>query len=190
MNLANKLTVIRVLMVPVFVIFLLVDAIPLNYLWAGIVFAAASLTDLADGKIARKYNMITDFGKFLDPLADKILVICALVCFIQHGWAQAWVVSVIIAREFMVSGVRLIAASSENKTVIAAGILGKLKTASTMVAIVVILLLQIFLQFGIIPVGDYIGIINYVLLLISMLLTAISGIQYMWQYRSVFGSAK
>ena len=86
MNLANKLTLMRVILVPFFVAFMLIDAIPLNYLWALLVFAIASITDMLDGKIARKYNMITSFGKFLDPLADKILVAAALVCFVQLGW--------------------------------------------------------------------------------------------------------
>lgn len=193
MNLANKLTLLRVIMVLFFMVFLLIDGIPYNYLWAGIVFALASLTDFADGKIARKYNMITDFGKFLDPLADKVLVVCALVCFIQLGWAKAWVICVIIAREFMVSGVRLVAAGSAEKTVIAAGILGKLKTASTMISIVVILILQILIQFGVSAITDMgadIQLINDILLYISMALTVLSGIQYMWQYRAVFKSAK
>ena len=91
MNLANKLTLMRVILVPFFVAFMLIDAIPLNYLWALLVFAIASITDMLDGKIARKYNMITSFGKFLDPLADKILVAAALVCFVQLGWCSAWV---------------------------------------------------------------------------------------------------
>lgn len=139
MNLANKLTLMRVILVPFFVAFMLIDAIPLNYLWALLVFAIASITDMLDGKIARKYNMITSFGKFLDPLADKILVAAALVCFVQLGWCSAWVTALILAREFVVSGVRLVAASSEKKAVIAAGMLGKLKTAMTMAAICVIL---------------------------------------------------
>lgn len=102
MNLANKLTLMRVILVPFFVAFMLIDAIPLNYLWALLVFAIASITDMLDGKIARKYNMITSFGKFLDPLADKILVAAALVCFVQLGWCSAWVTALILAREFVV----------------------------------------------------------------------------------------
>ena len=98
MNLANKLTLARVVMVPFFVAFMLIEEIPFNYLWAVLIFIAASLTDMADGKIARKYNMITDFGKFLDPLADKVLVISALICMVELGWTYSWVVAIIVAR--------------------------------------------------------------------------------------------
>ena len=135
MNIANKLTLLRVILVPFFAFFMLAgDIVPYSYLWAAVIFAVASITDTADGKIARKYNMVTNFGKFLDPLADKVLVVTALICFVELGWASAWVTAIIVAREFVVSGIRLIAAGSEKKTVIAASIWGKLKTASTMVA--------------------------------------------------------
>ena len=178
MNLANKLTLMRVILVPFFVAFMLIDAIPLNYLWALLVFAIASITDMLDGKIARKYNMITSFGKFLDPLADKILVAAALVCFVQLGWCSAWVTALILAREFVVSGVRLVAASSEKKAVIAAGMLGKLKTAMTMVAICVILFMWILVQFGAIsPEAFPIQIISDVLMYIAAALTVASGVK-------------
>ena len=141
MNIANKLTLLRVILVPFFAFFMLAgDIVPYSYLWAAVIFAVASITDTADGKIARKYNMVTNFGKFLDPLADKVLVVTALICFVELGWASAWVTAIIVAREFVVSGIRLIAAGSEKKTVIAASIWGKLKTASTMVAICVIII--------------------------------------------------
>lgn len=203
MNLPNKLTLARIALVPFFVAFMLIDAIPLNYLWALAIFGIASLTDLFDGKIARKYNLITDFGKFLDPLADKVLVVSALICMVQLGWTYAWLVAVIVAREFMVSGVRLVAAGSEQKIVIAASIWGKLKTASTMAAIVAILAMQILVQFGfahdvISPLQSFmptgiqlpIGIIGDVLMYICTALTIVSGAQYMWQYRSVLDSGK
>ena len=103
MNLANKLTLLRVILVPFFAFFMLAgNIVPYSYLWAAIIFAAASITDTADGKIARKYNMVTNFGKFLDPLADKLLVVTALICFVELGWASAWVTAIIVAREFVV----------------------------------------------------------------------------------------
>ena len=183
MNLPNKLTVMRVVMVPFFVAFMLIGAIPYNYLWALLVFAAASITDMLDGKIARKYNLITNFGKFLDPLADKILVASALICFVQLGWCSAWVTALILAREFVVSGVRLVAASSDKKVVIAAGMLGKMKTAMTMVAICVIIFMWILVQFGAItPEGFPIQIISDILMYIAAALTVASGVQYLYDY--------
>lgn len=115
MNLPNKLTLFRVIIVPFFVFFMCFSAIPYRFLCATILFGLASLTDMLDGKIARKYNLVTDFGKFLDPLADKVLVAAALVCFIELNWTSAWIVFVILTREFLVSGIRLVAASSPKK---------------------------------------------------------------------------
>lgn len=191
MNLANRLTLMRVVMVPFFVAFMLISALPYNYLWALVVFAAASITDMLDGKIARKYNMITSFGKFLDPLADKILVAAALVCFVQLGWCSAWVTALILAREFVVSGVRLVAASSEKKLVIPAGILGKLKTAMTMVAICVILFMWILVQFGAIsPVTFPVQLISDILMYIAAALTVASGVKYLYDYREFIDPTK
>ena len=191
MNLPNKLTVMRVVMVPFFVAFMLIGAIPYNYLWALLVFAAASITDMLDGKIARKYNLITNFGKFLDPLADKILVASALICFVQRGWCSAWVTALILAREFVVSGVRLVAASSDKKVVIAAGMLGKMKTAMTMVAICVIIFMWILVQFGAItPEGFPIQLISDILMYIAAALTVASGVQYLYDYREFIDPTK
>ena len=192
MNLANKLTMLRIILVPFFAFFMLAaDIVPYSYLWAAILFAIASITDTIDGKVARKYNMITDFGKFLDPLADKVLVVTALICFVQLGWAAAWVVSIIIIREFMVSGVRLVAAGSEKKIVIAANIWGKLKTASTMVAICVIIGLHIFISLGLFTMESFpVQLISDILMYVSCLLTAVSGIIYLWDYREIFKEAK
>lgn len=192
MNLANKLTMLRIMLVPFFAFFMLAaDIVPYSYLWAAILFAIASITDTIDGKVARKYNMITDFGKFLDPLADKVLVVTALICFVQLGWAAAWVVSIIVIREFMVSGVRLVAAGSEKKIVIAANIWGKLKTASTMVAICVIIGLHIFISFGLFTMESFpVQLISDILMYVSCLLTAVSGIIYLWDYREIFKEAK
>lgn len=192
MNLANKLTMLRIIMVPFFVFFMLAQQlVPHSYLWAAIVFAVASITDTADGKVARKYNMITDFGKFLDPLADKMLVVSALICFVQLGWCSAWVTAIIVAREFMVSGIRLVAAGSEKKIVIAASIWGKLKTASTMVAICVILILHVLVGFGVIDAAVFpVLLIGDILMYISCLLTVISGVKYLWDYREIFSEGK
>lgn len=124
MNLPNKLTMLRVILIPFFVFFLLSPAIPYgNYIAVGI-FIVASLTDLADGKIARKYNLVTNFGKFMDPLADKLLVCSAMICLIETGQLAAWIVIVIISREFIISGFRLVA--SDNGVVIAASYWGKI----------------------------------------------------------------
>ena len=135
MNLPNKLTVLRVLLIPFFVLFTLVDLVPgySKYI-AVLIFIAASLTDLLDGKIARKYNLVTNFGKFMDPLADKLLVCSALICLIELGQLPAWMVIIIISREFIISGFRLVA--SDNGVVIAASYWGKFKTTFQMIAVI------------------------------------------------------
>lgn len=177
MNTPNKLTVLRILLVPFFVAFLLIKQIPYNYLWATLIFAIASITDTIDGKMARKYNLVTDFGKFMDPLADKILVTSALVCFIELGFVNSIMVVIILAREFMVTSLRLIA-SGKGK-VIAASMWGKVKTVSQMVGIVVILLLQTVYQFTLFASMDLIVMIGQILMWIATLLTLISGAEYM-----------
>src|SRR5574344_870006 len=134
MNLPNKLTVIRVILVPLFMFFFYFNSIPGNYIIALVLFAVASITDSLDGYIARKNKLVTDFGKFLDPLADKVLVTAALCCFVEKGLMSAVPLTIIVSREFMVSGLRLVTASKG--VVVAAGIWGKLKTAFTMVAII------------------------------------------------------
>lgn len=179
MNLPNKLTVLRVFLIPLFLIFLFIPAIPYNLIFALIVFAAASITDALDGHIARKNNLVTNFGKFLDPLADKALVMAALVGMVELGLAPAVAVIIIIAREFMVSGLRMIAASD---VVIAAGIWGKLKTAFTMIAIVVILFLE--------GIGLHLAWLNLTLIWIAAALTVISGVQYLWAYRKFIDPSK
>ena len=138
MNLPNQLTTIRVCLIPLFVIFLLAIPKPAGNILAVIVFIAASLTDLFDGKIARKYNMITNFGKFMDPLADKLLVCSALICFVALGRLPAWGVIVIISREFIISGFRLVA--SDRGVVIAASYWGKFKTVSQMILTMLLIL--------------------------------------------------
>ena len=139
MNLPNKLTVFRVILIPFFVFFLLYPQVSgySNYI-ATAIFIAASLTDFADGKIARKYNLVTNFGKFMDPLADKLLVCAAMICLVETGRLAAWIVIVIISREFIISGFRLIA--SDNGIVIAASYWGKFKTTFQMLMIIVLVL--------------------------------------------------
>ena len=139
MNLPNKLTIIRVCMIPFFVAALLFDH-GNNYtmrIVANVLFIVASLTDLFDGKIARKYNLVTNFGKFMDPLADKLLVCSALICLIELGQLPAWVVIIIISREFIISGFRLVAA--DNGVVIAASYWGKFKTTFQMAAVILMI---------------------------------------------------
>lgn len=141
MNLPNKLTMLRVILIPFFVFFLLQNVLELPGMWIALgIFVVASLTDLADGKIARKYNLVTNFGKFMDPLADKLLVCSALICFVELNLLPAWFVITIIAREFVISGFRLIA--SDNGVVIAASWWGKFKTTFQMILIILVMLLQ------------------------------------------------
>lgn len=138
MNLPNKLTILRIVMVPFFVFFLLADFVPHRYLFALILFCAASYTDHLDGKIARRDNLITNFGKLMDPLADKILVMSALICLVKLDLASAVCVILIMLREFAVTSVRLLAV--EQGRVIAAAKSGKVKTACTMVGIILMLI--------------------------------------------------
>ncbi|MFU0832248.1 MAG: CDP-diacylglycerol--glycerol-3-phosphate 3-phosphatidyltransferase [Oscillospiraceae bacterium] len=200
MNLPNRLTIARICMVPFFLIVLLAqDYISMHYLWALILFIAASYTDHLDGKIARKNNQITDFGKFMDPLADKILVLSALVCFVQFGLADSWVVIIILAREFMVTGIRLVAA--ERGQVIAANKWGKAKTVSQVVAISSVLAFQFILElvqqgslsaftiFG----ADGAFILTWFgsfLVLISAVFAVISGMVYLMQNIQLLDTAK
>ncbi len=186
MNLPNKLTLLRVILIPFFLVMMYVDAIPLHFLWALVIFVAASLTDMLDGKIARARGLVTNFGKFLDPLADKVLVITALTVFVElkEFRMSAIPLVIIIAREFMGSGLRLLAA--EEGVVIAAGIWGKLKTAFTMVTIVgVMAYLSLAYDFGL-AVPDFVKTwILGALIWISTALTIISGLVYLkgcWKY--------
>ena len=169
MNLPNKLTIFRVILVIPFV------ALMLNGydLWAVAVFIIASLTDLLDGKIARKYNLITDFGKFMDPLADKLLVCAAMICLVEMGRLPAWMVIVIIRREFIISGFRLVA--SDNVVVIAASYWGKFKTTFQMLMIIVLIL----------NLGGVFDMIGLVLTWIALILTVVSLIDYLVKNKQV-----
>ena len=139
MNTANKLTMLRVLLIPVFLVVLYLQ-FPYHMYWALAAFILASVTDFVDGYIARHRNMVTDFGKFMDPLADKMLVMAALMWFVEVGRIPAWALLIVVVREFAVTGLRLIAV--ERGRVIAAAWSGKIKTASTMVCICVMLVFQ------------------------------------------------
>lgn len=186
MNLPNKLTMFRLILVPFFVAVLLAPALPHHYLIAAILFAVASYTDHLDGMLARKNNQITDFGKFMDPLADKVLVISALVCFVELHLANVWMVLLIIAREFMVTSIRLVAA--DKGQVIAANNWGKAKTVSQIIAILVVLLLQYFLEltiaFSSYPLGiteQSAMLVGQLLILIATVLAVVSGVIYLKQ---------
>ncbi len=180
MNLPNKLTIFRVILIPFFLVALMVPAIPAGKWIAVGIFMIASLTDLLDGKIARKYNLVTDFGKFMDPLADKLLVCSAMIALIELERIPAWIVIVIIAREFIISGFRLIA--SDNGVVIAASNWGKFKTTFQMIMIV---LLMVNLSENIPSITTIVVICEQVLIYASLLLTIISLIDYLIKNRSV-----
>lgn len=188
MNLPNKLTVLRIILIPVFMVLLL----NFKLFWvAGIVFIIASLTDLADGKIARKYNLVTNFGKFADPLADKLLVCAALIALCAIGRLGtpalgAWASFIIIAREFMVTGIRLVAAA-EGK-VIAAGMSGKIKTTVQMITVIYILFSDLLVTMGLpVNISD---IVTNVLVIASVVITLYSGAEYMIQNKSLLNTNK
>lgn len=190
MNTPNKLTVLRVILVPVFLVFLMVSSISYNYIFALVVFAIASLTDLFDGYLARKNNQVTTFGKFLDPLADKVLVLSAMICFIELGLASSVAVVIIIAREFMVTSIRLVALSSDGK-VIPANIMGKIKTVIQMTSVVTILALCGASQiFPIIGSTLDIPFIANLLMWISAAITVVSGGDYLWKNRTSINVTK
>ena len=170
MNLPNKLTILRIMLIPFFVFFLLADvAGSYRFVIADIIFIIASLTDMADGKIARKYNLVTNFGKFMDPLADKMLVSSAFICLVELDRISAWIVIVIIAREFVISGFRLVA--SDNGIVIAASYWGKFKTTFQMFAIILLIL-----NLG--ETYPMIHILEQILVYIALILTIVSLVDY------------
>ncbi|MBE5835399.1 MAG: CDP-diacylglycerol--glycerol-3-phosphate 3-phosphatidyltransferase [Butyrivibrio sp.] len=176
MNLPNKLTLFRVLLIPFFVVFLLCNITAYDNFIALGIFIIASLTDLADGKIARKYNLVTDFGKFMDPLADKLLVCSAMICLIELGQIPSWVVVIIIAREFTISGFRLIAA--DNGRVIAASYWGKFKTTFQMI-MVILMILNLGFE------AAWLTILAQVIMWIALALTIISLCDYIIKNKDV-----
>lgn len=172
MNIANKITLVRIFLVPVFLLFMLTDFTAYNSIIAFVVFVIATLTDKIDGTIARKYNLVTDFGKFLDPIADKLLVCSALICLTADGTIPAWITIVIIGREFIISAFRLVCADT-GKTV-AASWWGKSKTIAQMVTIIVLLLNIAQLK-----------ILEDILIYVSLVLTVISLVDYFLKNKEV-----
>lgn len=174
MNLPNKLTMLRVLLVPVFMVFAGLstygtpDFAAGYYLLAGVIFAIASFTDYLDGHLARKHHLVTDFGKFMDPLADKLLVISAMLMFVSWGTMPAWALLIVVAREFAVTGLRLVAV--DNGRVIAAAWSGKIKTATTMVCICLMMLWNV----------SWLNILCWVLIVAT---TVYSGCEYFYKNR-------
>ena len=169
MNLPNRLTILRIFLIPFFVFFMLSD---FSKWIALIIFVVAALTDMLDGKIARKYNLVTDFGKFMDPLADKLLVCSALICLVELKRIPAWIVIAIISREFIISGFRLVAA--EKQIVIAANFWGKIKTVC-----------QMFMVILMIANIRELTLITQIMMWLSLILTVVSLMTYMVQNKSV-----
>ena len=196
MNLPNKLTLTRILLVPVFMIFASLTGLsgiadgsfqPMHYLIAGIVFAAASFTDFLDGHLARKWNIVTDFGKFADPLADKLLTTTAFLYMMHDGVCSPVVLVIILAREFAVSGLRMVAASAPGGKVIAANMWGKVKTVLQMLVIILYYVLAAFAP------ADAIGAVSLISMGLCWLVAAvtlISGAKYLWDNRSFINTAK
>ncbi len=174
MNLPNKLTILRAALIPFFVFFLLNEGIPYHQYLAVTVFIIASITDALDGHIARKYNLITNFGKFMDPLADKLLVCSALICFVELNLIPSWIVIIIISREFIISGFRLVA--SDNGVVIAASYWGKFKTTFQ-----ILMSIMLILNFDH-PVAQ---MLEQILIYISLILTVVSLVDYIAKNKDV-----
>lgn len=177
MNLPNKITIVRALLIPVFLVLMLVEGIPYGQYLAAAVFVIASLTDALDGYIARKYNLVTNFGKFMDPLADKLLVCSALICFVELERMPAWIVIIIISREFIISGFRLVA--SDAGIVIAASYWGKFKTTAQMILSV---LLIVHLEY------PWFGILEQVFMYLALILTVVSLVDYLYKNRKVLNT--
>ena len=196
MNLPNKLTLCRIILVPVFMIFVSLTEFGTEtfnatwYLVAGIVFAVASFTDYLDGHLARKWHMVTDFGKFADPLADKLLTTVALIYMMRDGVCSPVVLCIILAREFAVSGLRMVAAGAKDGKVIAANMWGKVKTVLQMLTII-FYFFGISLTYGNTVLGNLdVWLISYWLCWLVAAATAISGIKYLWDNRSFINTAK
>jgi len=193
MNLPNKLTLLRMLLVPVFMVFVSMGQYGTSdfdttwYLVAGVVFAAASFTDFLDGYLARKWKMVTDFGKFADPLADKLLTTVAFLYMMRDGVCSPVVLAIILAREFAVSGLRMVAASAKDGKVIAANMWGKVKTVMQMLTIVFYFFAAALA--GPDAVGNVSSVANWLCWGVAAV-TAISGIKYLWDNRSFINTAK
>ncbi|WP_352400664.1 CDP-diacylglycerol--glycerol-3-phosphate 3-phosphatidyltransferase [Anaerotignum sp.] len=174
MNLPNKLTILRVILIPVFLLVLFLAPVPTNRYVAVFIFVIASLTDFLDGYLARRWNLVSNFGKFMDPLADKLLVMAALVSMVELGDLPSWVVIIILAREFAITGFRTLA--MEANIVMAASWWGKVKTTVQMIMIVVVLL---DLPFA------YMGAVETILVALAVFFTIVSGVDYIVKNRQV-----
>lgn len=195
MNLPNKLTVLRIILTPVFMLLMLLN-FKGHFLAALVVFAVAAYTDMLDGKIARARNLVTSFGKFMDPLADKMLTTAAFLGFLYYrmGWQITWVVFIVLFREFLISSLRLVVVSSESKKVIAANIWGKLKTVTQIAAIVIgLAVAQIKEWLWVLPDSTLWNLLDVgfnVVLWASTVLCIISGAIYLWQNREFVNTTK
>ena len=190
MNLPNRLTIVRIALVPLYMALLVIE-FPFHYAAALLVFAIASLTDYFDGKIARAQNLVTNLGKFLDPIADKMLTTAAFLVFLKLGVTDVWAVMLVMTREFMVTSVRLMAA--KDGTVVAASFSGKLKTVAQYVAIIAMMVSLLWTDIAAVycPAVSALAIslpllVSQVLIWISVVLTCVSGVQYFWQFRHYF----
>lgn len=192
MNLPNKLTLSRIIMIPIFILLLSLPldfgawdiggtTLPIHHFIAAVIFIIASMTDWVDGYYARKYNLITNLGKFLDPLADKLLVSAALIMLVEMDLAAAWIVIIIISREFAVTGLRLVAAGEG--IVLAAGNMGKLKTATQMIAVIMLLLHDFPFSYLHFPIGT-------VMLYAALFFTIVSGVDYFYKNWHVMRDSK
>ena len=196
MNLPNKLTLARILLVPVFMIFVSLGQYitpsynPRYYLIAGVVFAVASFTDFLDGHLARKWNMVTDFGKFADPLADKLLTTVAFIYMMRDGVCSPVVLCIILAREFAVSGLRMVAAGARDGKVIAANMWGKVKTVLQMLSIIFYFFGTALSYRGTVDSVSIVVVVSIALCWMVAAVTAISGIKYLWDNRSFINTAK
>lgn len=192
MNLPNKLTMLRIILVPFFVLFMSIGATATNLFIALVIFVVASLTDMLDGKIARKYGLVTNFGKLMDPLADKVLVMSAMLCFVSAGLAPAWIVIVILTREFLVTSLRLIAAGEG--TVIAADKWGKIKTVTQMIWIIWTILWIFIINLGVFNDSPEMGaalfgwLLSDILMYASTFFTLLSGFNYVYKNRQLLFS--
>ncbi len=196
LNTPNKLTIARIIITPIFLAVIMWETLPHRFLFAALIFSAASVTDAVDGRLARKNNQVTNFGKLLDPIADKVLTTSALLAFMAMGLCNIWIVMIVLTREFTVASIRMIAAS--NGVVIPANFWGKLKTVTQMIFTVVIMLLgegyqylpQYFKPAVIYPYWLTFANISNFLLWITAILTAVSGIIYIKDSRNVIDYQK
>lgn len=179
MNLPNKLTIFRMILTPVFLALFICESLPHNYLWGAALFAVGSVTDFIDGKIARKYNQITVFGKLADPVADKMLTTAALLAFMKFGLCNIWIVMIVLIREFAITSFRL--AASAQGIVIPANVYGKLKTVSQMVFTIVIMILGELSYLKLLPVSFNLPLVSNALLWLTAVLAVISGVIYIKQ---------